>query len=143
MTDEDLKAIYAFIRSLGAPGKAAPAYVAPGGKVDTPYFVFVPQVDQTARRRTLRRASARNLGQHDGPQDVEPEASAARLLDAQRRAALLEPALQQDQPGLEVLAQFRQADRRVEAQLAVGVLGAAFLDVRTAAIATGSHRPRP
>ena len=46
MTDADLKAMYAFIRSLGAPGKAVPAYVAPGGKVDTPYFVFVPQVDQ-------------------------------------------------------------------------------------------------
>ena len=45
MTDADLKAMYAFIRSLGAPGVAAPAYVAPGGKVDTPYFVFVPQVD--------------------------------------------------------------------------------------------------
>jgi mono/diheme cytochrome c family protein len=46
MTDADLKAIYAFIRSLGAPGAAVPAYVAPGGKVDTPYFVFVPQVDR-------------------------------------------------------------------------------------------------
>jgi len=46
MTDADLKAIYAFIRSLGAPGEAVPAYVAPGGKVDTPYFVFVPQVDR-------------------------------------------------------------------------------------------------
>jgi mono/diheme cytochrome c family protein len=46
MTDEDLKAVYAFVRSLGAAGVAAPAYVAPGGKVSTPYFVFVPQVDQ-------------------------------------------------------------------------------------------------
>jgi mono/diheme cytochrome c family protein len=46
MTDEDLKAVYAFIRSLGTPGEAAPAYVAPGGKVTTPYFVFVPVVDQ-------------------------------------------------------------------------------------------------
>jgi mono/diheme cytochrome c family protein len=46
MTDGDLKAIYAYIRSLGAPGEAAPAYVAPGGKVTTPYIVFVPQVDQ-------------------------------------------------------------------------------------------------
>jgi mono/diheme cytochrome c family protein len=45
MTDEDLAAIYAYIRSLGAPGVAAPAYVAPGGKVTTPYIVFVPQVD--------------------------------------------------------------------------------------------------
>jgi mono/diheme cytochrome c family protein len=46
MTDSDLKAMYAYIRSLGEPGAAAPAYVAPGGKVSTPYIVFVPQVDQ-------------------------------------------------------------------------------------------------
>mgnify|MGYP000402584488 CR=1 FL=1 len=46
LSDDDLKAIYAYVRSLGEPGVAAPAYVAPGGKVNTPYFVFVPQVDQ-------------------------------------------------------------------------------------------------
>ena len=46
MTDADLKAIYAYVRSLGAPGNPAPAYVAPGGKVSTPYFVFVPVTDQ-------------------------------------------------------------------------------------------------
>jgi mono/diheme cytochrome c family protein len=45
MTDPDLRAVYAYIRSLGEPGVAAPAYVAPGGRVKTPYFVFVPQVD--------------------------------------------------------------------------------------------------
>ena len=45
MTDADLKAMYAYLRSLGEPGVAAPAYVAPGGKVTTPYIVFVPQVD--------------------------------------------------------------------------------------------------
>jgi mono/diheme cytochrome c family protein len=43
MTDDDLKAVYAYVRSLGAPGAAVPAYVAPGGKVTTPFFVFVPQ----------------------------------------------------------------------------------------------------
>ena len=48
MTDDDLKAVYAYVRSLGEPGVAAPAYVPPGGKVETPYFVFVPQVDQKA-----------------------------------------------------------------------------------------------
>lgn len=48
MTDADLKAVYAYVKSLGDPGVAAPAYVAPGGKVNTPYFVFVPQVDQKA-----------------------------------------------------------------------------------------------
>ena len=46
MTDDDLKAVYAYVRSLGASGNPAPAYVAPGGKVSTPYFVFVPQVDE-------------------------------------------------------------------------------------------------
>ena len=45
MTDEDLKAVYAFVRSLGSAGVAVPPYVAPGGKVNTPYYVFVPQVD--------------------------------------------------------------------------------------------------
>jgi len=37
---------YAFVRSLGPAGAAAPAYVAPGGKVTTPYIVFVPVTDQ-------------------------------------------------------------------------------------------------
>lgn len=43
MSDDDLRAIYAYVRSLGAAGVPAPAYAAPGQKVDTPYFVFVPQ----------------------------------------------------------------------------------------------------
>lgn len=43
MSDQDLKAIYAYVRSLGPAGVTMPAYVAPGGKVTTPYFVFVPQ----------------------------------------------------------------------------------------------------
>jgi mono/diheme cytochrome c family protein len=47
MSDADLKAIYAYIRSLGPAGVPAPAYVAPGGKVTTPYFVFVPQQDRS------------------------------------------------------------------------------------------------
>lgn len=45
MTDDDLKAIYAYVRSLGPAGVPAPAYVAPGGKVSTPYIVFVPRTD--------------------------------------------------------------------------------------------------
>jgi mono/diheme cytochrome c family protein len=61
MTDADLKAVYAYIRSLGSPGAAVPAYVAPGGSVSTPYFVFVPQVDppQTAARRAGVSAESR------------------------------------------------------------------------------------
>ena len=51
MTDDDLKALYAYVRSLGPAGVVAPAYVAPGGKVNTPYFVFVPVVDQKQAAR--------------------------------------------------------------------------------------------
>jgi mono/diheme cytochrome c family protein len=43
MKDEDLRAMYHFIRSLGAKGGPAPAYVPPGQKVSTPYFEFVPK----------------------------------------------------------------------------------------------------
>jgi mono/diheme cytochrome c family protein len=52
MTQDDLRAIYAYVRSLGDPGAAAPAYVAPGGKVTTPYFVFVPRTDSPQKAAT-------------------------------------------------------------------------------------------
>lgn len=40
MKKEDLKAIYQFVRSLGASGEAAPAYVPPGREPTTPYALF-------------------------------------------------------------------------------------------------------
>ena len=40
MTEADLGAIYAFTRSLGAAGSAAPAYVPPGGKPTGPVVRF-------------------------------------------------------------------------------------------------------
>jgi mono/diheme cytochrome c family protein len=43
MKDDDLRAVYQFIRSLGAKGEPAPAYVPPGQKISTPYFEFVPK----------------------------------------------------------------------------------------------------
>jgi len=43
MTDDDLKAMYRYVRSLGAKGTPAPDYAVPGQAVNTPYFVFVPQ----------------------------------------------------------------------------------------------------
>ncbi len=43
MSDDDLKAVYAFIRSLGAHGAKAPDYVPPGQVVSTPYIDFVPK----------------------------------------------------------------------------------------------------
>ena len=43
MSDNDLKAIYVFVRGLGAKGDAAPAYVPPGQAVLTPYIEFFPK----------------------------------------------------------------------------------------------------
>jgi mono/diheme cytochrome c family protein len=43
MSDPDLSAIYAYLRSLGPGGAPAPAYVPPGENVATPYIDFVPK----------------------------------------------------------------------------------------------------
>jgi hypothetical protein len=43
MSDDDLRAIYRYLRSLGAKGEPAPAYVPPGGKVATPYLDLTPK----------------------------------------------------------------------------------------------------
>ncbi len=43
MSDQDLRAVYAFIRSLGPKGQPAPAYVSPDVAVTTPYIEFVPK----------------------------------------------------------------------------------------------------
>jgi mono/diheme cytochrome c family protein len=44
MSDKDLKAIYAYIRSLGAAGEPAPAALSPGVAPDRPHIVFAPQM---------------------------------------------------------------------------------------------------
>jgi mono/diheme cytochrome c family protein len=43
MTDDDLRAVYRYVTSLGPKGKPAPIAAAPGARVKTPYIVFVPQ----------------------------------------------------------------------------------------------------
>jgi len=43
MSDDDLRAIYRFVRSLGPAGTPAPSYVPPNELPRTPYIVFVPQ----------------------------------------------------------------------------------------------------
>ncbi len=43
MNDADVRALYRYIRSLGAKGQPAPAHVPPGQKVVTPYIEFVPK----------------------------------------------------------------------------------------------------
>jgi mono/diheme cytochrome c family protein len=42
MSDEDLRALYAFVRSLGRRGEPAPAYVPPGQVPPMPYVQFPP-----------------------------------------------------------------------------------------------------
>lgn len=44
MSDRDLKAIYAYIRSLGPKGEPAPAPLSPGVVPDRPHIAFVPQM---------------------------------------------------------------------------------------------------
>jgi mono/diheme cytochrome c family protein len=43
MNDNDLLAIYRFLRHLGAKGEPAPRYVEPAQAVNTPYIDFVPK----------------------------------------------------------------------------------------------------
>ncbi|HYW35242.1 MAG TPA: c-type cytochrome [Balneolaceae bacterium] len=43
MSDKDLKAIYAYLKSLGPKGKPAPHAVPPGQKPKTPYISLMPQ----------------------------------------------------------------------------------------------------
>lgn len=40
MHDDDLRAIYHFVKSLGEPGKQAPAYIPPGKEAPMPYANF-------------------------------------------------------------------------------------------------------
>lgn len=43
MTDNDVRAIYRYVRSLGAKGVDTPAYAPPGADVHTPWILFEPQ----------------------------------------------------------------------------------------------------
>lgn len=42
MTDNELKSIYQYVKSLGEPGAPAPDYVKPGEEPKTPFIVFAP-----------------------------------------------------------------------------------------------------
>src|SRR5689334_20919320 len=76
---------------------------------------------QTARTRGSRPRRAGGFP-HERGGDEQPEAAAPGLLDPHRRVALLEPALQEDEPALEVVAQLGQLEARVEPHLLVGEL---------------------
>ena len=44
MTENDLRSLYQYIKSLGAPGMPAPDALPPGVKPKTPYNVYAPPV---------------------------------------------------------------------------------------------------
>jgi len=44
MKEQDLRAIFLFIKNLGPKGVNTPAYLPPNQKPKPPYFEFVPQV---------------------------------------------------------------------------------------------------
>jgi len=48
MSDQDLRAVYRFIRDLGPKGERMPAPAPPGQSVATPFFEFEPRVEQSA-----------------------------------------------------------------------------------------------
>ncbi len=49
MSDDDLRAMYRFIRELGPKGERAPPAAAPGVVVNTPVIVFEPRMETTAK----------------------------------------------------------------------------------------------
>lgn len=46
LEENEARSLYQYIRSLGDVGKAAPAYVPPGEKPQTPFVVMIPQTAQ-------------------------------------------------------------------------------------------------
>jgi mono/diheme cytochrome c family protein len=51
MADEDLRALYRFLRSIGPSGEAAPRPVGPDAVVATPFINFVPQTQPVTAAR--------------------------------------------------------------------------------------------
>jgi hypothetical protein len=87
------------------------------------------RVDLSAARSTHTAKTRLDLFQRQPTVHDEAEAAPAAFVDGDAGVSLEEAALQQDQACLEVLCIFRQAERRVEAELTVGELGAAVSGV--------------
>lgn len=54
MNDEDLRAIHAFVQSLGPKGEPAPLALKPGEPVTTPVIVFEPKAPSTVASDSRR-----------------------------------------------------------------------------------------
>jgi len=104
MSDEDLRAMYRYIRHLGPAGKPAPAYVAPGGPVAASYFDYVPK-PAPATEADATTTLIRRLGLEESHTPVRERAGWAppRKVLLWNRAPQLLPALRSVAPGVEFL----------------------------------------
>jgi cytochrome c553 len=57
MSDQDLRSLYKYLKSLKPVGKPAPAFVPPGVEPKTPYFVLDPSVSAGAYGATTKPAA--------------------------------------------------------------------------------------
>ena len=57
MSDQDLRAVYEYIKQLGPAGLAMPAFVPPGEEPKTPFIVFIPQLPAPATTAAAAAAS--------------------------------------------------------------------------------------
>ena len=164
-SDDDLKAIFAYLRSIPAIRNDVPAPKVPDAVMDgiaASYDKMLKKMRAeaaAARRRDGSRSDRWARAGRSGSRRAEPdrrlcphptlsaesqvrsggralfevelavgldgEAAAAARRQPDVGALLGQPLAQQDQPALEVVAQRRQAQRRIQAQLAVGELAAA------------------
>lgn len=130
MSDDDLRAIYRYVRHLGPAGQPAPAAVAPGAPVTTPYIDFVPQpapitLDPTA-------ALIQRLGLQESATPVRERAGWAppRKVLVWNRGPQLMTALKAAAPGVELLPAANPAEAlrlAPEADAAIGFCSAELL----------------
>ena len=53
LTEDDLRSLYRYVRSLGEPGDLTPTFVPPGNRVNTPFIVLAPPQMPPACTRDL------------------------------------------------------------------------------------------
>ena len=130
MTDADLGAVYRYIRHLGPAGQPAPAAVAPGAAITTPYIDFVPKPAPVALDATA--ALIQRLGLEESATPVRDRAGWAppRKVLVWNRAPNVLPALQAAAPGVELLPATSPAEAQRlagDAEVAIGFCSAELL----------------
>jgi phosphoglycerate dehydrogenase-like enzyme/mono/diheme cytochrome c family protein len=103
MSDADLRAMYRYIRHLGPAGEPAPAYVAAGGKVVTPYQDFVPKAPPSQSDGSASLVERYGLEESKTPARERAGWTTPRRVLVWNRSPELISALQSAAPGVELL----------------------------------------